>query len=108
MASGLPGDGFLFTGFLPPKSAARQTFLRRHQDLPYTLICYESRYRIRVCLDAVVDTLGEERVLCVAREITKRYETFFVGPAVEVRERVLQSSCKGEFVLLIAKANYRL
>ena len=34
MASGLPGDGFLFTGFLPPKSAARQTFLRRHQDLP--------------------------------------------------------------------------
>ena len=107
-ASGLPSDGFLFLGFLPPKGGAHQTFFERYRDFPYTLIFYESCHRIERCLNRLVDTLGTERTICVAREMTKRYETFHTGPALQVKERVLQGSLKGEFVVLIAKKGYEL
>src|SRR3954471_11115659 len=45
-ASGLPTNGFLFVGFLPPKSAARIAFFNRYRDFEYTLVLYESCHRI--------------------------------------------------------------
>jgi 16S rRNA (cytidine1402-2'-O)-methyltransferase len=107
-ASGLPTNGFLFVGFLPPKSAARLAFFGQHRDFPYTLALYESCHRIDKAVAEIVATLGGERVLCVAREVTKLFETFLVGPAAEVQARLAQSSLKGEFVLLIAPADFVL
>jgi len=107
-ASGLPTNGFLFVGFLPPKSAARIAFFGQHRDFPYTLALYESCHRIDKAVAEIVATLGGLRVLCVAKEVTKLYETFLVGPAAEVQARLAQTSLKGEFVLLIAPANFVL
>jgi 16S rRNA (cytidine1402-2'-O)-methyltransferase len=107
-ASGLPTDSFLFVGFLPPKKSARQKFFETHKDLPHTIILYESRHRILKALDDLVGTLGPDRTICVAREITKLHETFNCGPAESVRSAVTQQSQKGEFVLLIAKEGYSL
>gem|GEM_PF-521311 len=106
--SGLPTDGFLFIGFLPPKSAARKRFFEKYQDFEYTIVLYESCHRIVKFLNDLIEVLGEQRCICVARELTKLHETIFPGPADEVRERVLKASQKGEFVVCIAKKGYEL
>jgi 16S rRNA (cytidine1402-2'-O)-methyltransferase len=107
-ASGLPTNGFLYVGFLPPKSAARIAFFEKHRDFDYTLALYESCHRVDKAIDEIVATLGPERTLCVAKEVTKLHETFFVGRAAEVRARLAKASLKGEFVLLIAPADFAL
>ena len=107
-ASGLPTNGFLFVGFLPPKSAARIGFFEKHRDFPYTIALYESCHRIDKAVDEIAATLGPARVLCVAKEVTKLHETFLVGPAADVQARLAKTSLKGEFVLLIAPADFVL
>jgi 16S rRNA (cytidine1402-2'-O)-methyltransferase len=107
-ASGLPTNGFLYVGFLPPKSAARIAFFEKHRDFDYTLALYESCHRIDKAVAEVVATLGSDRTICVAKEVTKLHEMFFVGPAAEVQARLAKASLKGEFVLLIAPADFAL
>lgn len=107
-ASGLPTNGFLFVGFLPAKSAARTTFFEKYRDFDYTLALYESCHRIAKAVDELVATLGPDRVICVAKEVTKLHETFLVGPAADVQTRLATTSLKGEFVLLIAPADFTL
>ena len=101
-ASGLPTNGFLFAGFLAPKTSARLAFLEKHRDFGYTIALYESCHRITKAVDDIVSALGPDRVVCVAKEVTKVHETFWVGPAGEVRGRLASASLKGEFTLLIA------
>lgn len=107
-ASGLPTNGFLFVGFLPPKSAARLAFFEKYRDFDYTLALYESCHRIDKAIAELVATLGAERVVCVAKEVTKLHETFLVGPAGDVQARLAKTSLKGEFVLLVAPATFAL
>jgi len=107
-ASGLPTNGFLYVGFLPPKSAARTAFFEKYRDFDYTLALYESCHRIDKAVDEIVATLGDARVICVAKEVTKLHETFLVGPAADVRARLAKLSLKGEFVLLIAPPDFIL
>ncbi|MSU70745.1 MAG: 16S rRNA (cytidine(1402)-2'-O)-methyltransferase [Opitutus sp.] len=107
-ASGLPTNGFLFVGFLPAKSAARIGFFEKYRAFDYTLALYESCHRIDKAVDEIVATLGDARVICVAKEVTKLHENFLVGPAADVKARLARTSLKGEFVLLIAPADYVL
>jgi 16S rRNA (cytidine1402-2'-O)-methyltransferase len=107
-ASGLPTNGFLYVGFLPPKSAARIAFFEKYRAFDYTLALFESCHRIDKAVDEIVATLGPARVICVAKELTKLHETFLVGPAGEVQARLAKMSLKGEFVLLIAPADFVL
>ncbi len=105
-ASGLPTNGFLYVGFLPPKSAARIAFFEKHRDFPYTVALYESCHRIDKAVDELVATLGPTRVICVAKEVTKLHETFWTGPAADVQARLAKASLKGEFVLLVAPGDF--
>lgn len=107
-ASGLPTNGFFYAGFLPPKSAARRRFLETHRDFPYTICLYESSHRIDKLMTELVDVLGPKRTICLSKEITKRHETFLTGAAGDVAERFSRMSRKGEFVLLIAPADFEL
>lgn len=107
-AAGLPTNGFLFAGFLPAKSAARITFLEKHRAFDYTLALYESCHRIDKFAAEIVTTLGSTRVICIAKEVTKLHETFLVGPAGEVNDRLAKMSLKGEFVVLIAPQDFVL
>ncbi len=107
-ASGLPSNGFLFVGFLPAKSAARIAFFEQYRAFDYTLALYESCHRIDKAVEELVATLGPARVICLAKEVTKLHETFLVGPAGEVQARLAKTSLKGEFVLLIAPADFTL
>ena len=105
-ASGLPTNGFLFAGFLPPKSAARISFLGKYRDFDYTLALYESCHRIDKFAAEIVEVLGADRVVCIAKEVTKLHETFLVGLAGDVQARLAKMSLKGEFVVLIAPKEF--
>lgn len=107
-ASGLPSNAFYFAGFLPPKTAARRVFLEKHRNSDFTLCLYESTHRIEAFVDEIVEVLGEARVVCLAKEVTKIHETFLVGPAGEVRQRFAPMSKKGEYVVLVAPADFAL
>ena len=69
------------------------------------MIIFESPYRIGRLLQEVQTTLGD-RYVCVAKEITKVYETFFYGKLSKVIEQLEDAKIKGEFVLLIAKKDF--
>lgn len=107
-ASGLPSDSFLFAGFLQPKTSARRNFFESHKGFPHTMIFYESPYRIEKFVDDALDVFGAERVACVAKEISKIHERFFVGTLAEIKTQLAQSSTKGEFVAIIAPADFAL
>ncbi len=107
-ASGLPSDRFFYAGFLPPKSAARERFLNENLHYPHSIILYESCHRIEKFMAEMLSILGENRVVCIAKELTKFYETFLVGPLSEVSKSFKNMSHKGEFVVIIAPADYVL
>ena len=105
-AAGLPTNGFLFAGFLPPKTAARTAFLEKYRDFDYTLALHESCHRIDKFAAEIVAVLGPDRVICIAKEVTKLHETFLVGLAGDVNARLAKLSLKGEFVVLIAPKDF--
>lgn len=71
--AGMPTDKFLFYGFLPSKTTARQKELAKFLNLPATLVYYESAKRLLACLKDIKEVLGNRRV-AVCRELTKLYE----------------------------------
>lgn len=101
-ASGLPSDRFSFEGFLPSKEKARCDKLTLLREDPRTLIFYESPHRIEHSLASLVQVLGEDRQVVMAREVTKTFETFLSGTAAEVLEIVRndENQQKGEIVLM--------
>ncbi len=99
--AGLPTDEFHFIGFLPNRSAPRKRKLVSLLDIPGTLVCYESRYRIEKLLDELIEIMPNHRV-AIGREITKMHEQFIRGSAMEVKEQLSSGSSKGEFVVVVA------
>lgn len=105
VASGLPLDSFSFRGFLPPKSGARRRQLEKITNSSSTEIFYEAPHRIQESLQDVVEVLGPQRVVVMARELTKIHEEFLRGTAGQVIEILTgRGEMKGEIVLLIGAA----
>lgn len=104
-ASGLPTDQFAFRGFLPARRGERRSALELIAASEATEIFYEAPHRLIESLEDVVHTLGADRPIVIARELTKVHEEFVRGSAAEVLDKVRQqTSVKGEIVLLIGKA----
>jgi len=101
-ASGLPTDSFQFLGFLPAKSGQRRTMLEALRNAAQTTVVYEAPHRIAETIKDIVELLGAERPVVLARELTKMHEEFIRGSAAEVLQRV-QHELKGEMTLLIGK-----
>jgi 16S rRNA (cytidine1402-2'-O)-methyltransferase len=104
VASGLPTDSFHFSGFLPAKSGQRRKLLESVRESPRTQVFYEAPHRLLETLEDVVEVLGAERHVVVAREVTKLHEEFLRGRAGEtLAELKKRGEVKGEITLLIAK-----
>ncbi len=99
-ASGLPTDRFFFEGFLSNKTAARKKRLTQLLDFPHTIILYESPHRIEKTTADIFEVMGD-RQICIAREITKKFEQFIRGSVSEVLEVLSQKKLKGEIVIVI-------
>ena len=105
VASGLPTDSFRFSGFLPSKSGQRRKLLETIRESPRTQVFYEAPHRLLETLADVVEVLGSDRHVVVAREVTKLHEEFLRGRAAEVLAQLkARGEVKGEITLLIAKA----
>jgi len=108
VASGLPTDSFRFSGFLPAKRGQRRAFLESIQDSPRTQVFYEAPHRVKDALEDVVEILGPDRHVVIAREVTKRHEEFLRGRADEAVEALkTRGQIKGEITLLIGKPEER-
>ena len=104
--AGIASDAFSFVGFLPAKASQRRERLRELGSTPNTLIVYESSHRIADCLDDLVAVLGPQRRVCLARELTKRFEQSVSLPAAELSAWLAADAnrSRGEFVLVIEGA----
>ena len=105
--AGLPSDKFYFYGFLPAKTAGRQSELTKIKDLTATLIFYEAPHRIVECIDDMITVLGDNRQVTFCREITKTFETIYPSTLGELKQFVASDANqqKGEMVLVVAGAS---
>lgn len=106
-ASGLTGEGgFRFHGFLPPKQGERRRQLGQWRDAADAVVIYEAPHRILDCLEDIVTELGAERMLMLARELTKSFETLKTLPAGAMRDWVREdgNQQRGEIALIIGPA----
>ncbi len=104
VASGLPTDSFRFSGFLPNKSGQRRKLLESVRESPRTQVFYEAPHRLLETLADVIEVLGTDRHVVVAREVTKLHEEFLRGRAGEILDELkTRGDVKGEITLLIAK-----
>lgn len=104
VASGLPTDSFRFSGFLPARAGARRTALEAIRHSPRTQIFYEAPHRIVEAVKDIVEVVGSERHIVIAREVTKLHEEFLRGRAGNVLEDLQKrGEVKGEITLLIGK-----
>jgi 16S rRNA (cytidine1402-2'-O)-methyltransferase len=101
LGSGFSTDKFSFRGFLPVKSGQRERELRAAAERDETAIFFESPYRLTKTLAACIDIMPE-RQLCVARELTKKFEEFRRGTASELLAHYQARPPKGEIVLVIS------
>jgi 16S rRNA (cytidine1402-2'-O)-methyltransferase len=101
VGSGLAMENFCFRGFLPVKSGQRTRELTAAATRPETTIFFESPYRINKTLAACVE-LMPDRILCVARELTKKFEEFRRGRAAELLAHYEAHPAKGEITLVIS------
>ena len=105
-ASGRRADRFCFEGFLPAKAEGRRRRLQELKGETRTLVWYESSHRISATLAAILTTFGSHRMLTIAREISKKFETFYCGTVAEVMQTIAadERHRKGEFVLVVSGA----
>jgi 16S rRNA (cytidine1402-2'-O)-methyltransferase len=105
VASGLPTDSFRFSGFLPAKVGQRRQMLESVKASPRTQVFYEAPHRVKEAVEDVVEILGPDRQLVIAREVTKIHEEFLRGRAGDVLATLnARGDIKGEITLLIGKA----
>jgi 16S rRNA (cytidine1402-2'-O)-methyltransferase len=102
--SGLSTDRFAFEGFLPRKGAARRARLAELAREPRTTVVFESPHRLPDTLAALVETVGPDRPVVLARELTKLHEEVFRGTLAAALDRVRSQPPRGEYVLVLGGA----
>ena len=98
IASGLVPQPFLFYGFLNRVKSKKKKELEELRYQPFTTIYYESPHRIKETLQAMLDVLGNRRIV-IARELTKQYEEFVRGTVEEVL--TVCDELRGEMVVIV-------
>ncbi len=98
ITSGLNPNQFLFYGFLDSKKSAKKKQLEDLKQNKYTMIFYESPFRVIETLTVIKDIMGD-RNISVSREISKKYEEVYRGTISEVLEELIEP--KGEFVIIV-------
>ena len=102
-AAGLPTDAFTFVGFSPSKAGARKRFFESHAGRQETWVFYESPRRLVASLENLLDAVGTDRQVTIARELTKMHETLLRGELGELVDnlRADPGQCRGEIVVLV-------
>ena len=99
--SGLPNDRFVFEGFLPEKKGRQTRFLSLSEE-PRTMIIYVSPHKLVKTLVEFATYFGEDRQICVSRELSKMHEENVRGTVKEVSQHFDLKPPKGEIVVVVA------
>lgn len=102
VASGLPTARFVFEGFLPRKPKERKARLAALASEERTIVLYEAPHRLTETLTLLVEEMGPERPVVIARELTKKFEEFWRGSLGEAVAVWSSREVKGEFTLVLA------
>ncbi len=103
VGSGLPTDSFVYLGFLPRKKL--RAYFESLADETRTMIAYESPNRLVETLEALREAWGGGRPICVARELSKKFEEFTRGTVDEVLAHYAQTAPRGEITLVLGGAS---
>ena len=106
VGSGFAVDYFCYRGFLPVKSGQRERELQAAEKRSETTVFFESPYRLNKTLRACTQ-LMPDRLLCVARELTKKFEEFRRGTAAQLLAHYEAHPAKGEITFLVAGKDER-
>jgi 16S rRNA (cytidine1402-2'-O)-methyltransferase len=101
LGSGFSTERFSFRGFLPVKSGRRERELRIAAESQETTLFFESPYRLVKTLQAC-SAIMPNRQLCIARELTKKFEEFRRGNAAQLLAHYEAHTAKGEIVLVVS------
>lgn len=106
-SSGIESNSFSFFGFLPTRQTARLRLLKTKKSLNETIIFYESPNRILSTLKDMLEVFGENRQVCLAKELTKSFETILNDNLINLIDYLDSDSShqKGEFVIIISPAD---
>jgi 16S rRNA (cytidine1402-2'-O)-methyltransferase len=99
--AGLPMDRFVYVGFLPRRATARRAELKRLQEQGTTFVLHEAPHRVVALVHDCADVLPDWD-LCIGREVTKIFEEFQRGRAVELAVAVTEHEPRGEYTLVAA------
>ncbi|OYX84523.1 MAG: 16S rRNA (cytidine(1402)-2'-O)-methyltransferase [Flavobacteriales bacterium 32-34-25] len=99
--SGLPNDKFVFEGFLPEKKGRQTRYLELAEETR-TMILYVSPHKLVKTLAEFVTYFGEDRQICVSRELSKLHEENRRGTAKEVLAHFEKTAPRGEIVVIVA------
>lgn len=100
VASGFKADHFFFEGFLPKKKNQKENRLQNLLDLTCPFVIYESPKRMSDTIELIA-RLAPERIVCVAKELTKLHEEIIINTAKDVLESLSDFVLKGEFVIVV-------
>jgi 16S rRNA (cytidine1402-2'-O)-methyltransferase len=100
--SGLPGDRYLFLGFIPRKGKERTQFLERAAREQWTIVFYEAPNRLIELLADLETVAGGDRPAVVAREMTKLHEEVRAGSLTELAAYFTAHEVRGEITLILA------
>lgn len=98
--SGFPCHAFSFEGFLPVKKGKRRKALEAAAGAEKTAVFFESPHRLASTLEILAE-IDPEIPACVARELSKKFETYHRGSAATLRDHFKAHPPKGEIVLLL-------
>ncbi len=104
LLSGLPTSSYTFKGFPPRKSGQLRKFFEQERDLPHTMICLESPFRVAASLKVALEVLGD-RECAVCLEMTKLHERVLRGSISNVLQQLGDRPLKGEATYVLAGAN---
>ncbi len=105
-AAGVAPGKFQFEGFAPVRAAARRKRLAALADITHTLVFYEAPHRIKTFLADAATIFGADREACIARELTKKFETIRHGTLGRLLDWIESDpdQNRGEFVVVIGGA----
>ena len=99
-AAGIPGDRFVFEGFLPVRPGRRLARLRALRALERPIVLYESPHRVAATLRAIEEAFGPVEVV-LARELTKKFEEFRRGTPAELLAALAPDGVRGELTVIV-------
>lgn len=104
--SGLPPHPYMFVGFPPPKSKARQNGFSvlkaaERSGLNATLIWHEAPHRLVDMLADLALVFGDDRQAAVARELTKKFEEVQRNTLQGLIEHFTNTPPRGEITVLL-------